>query len=236
MQNTRSRAYNADQIKSVQDWTDFNLQTIMSRFGAVLADTRIAHDPFPDSPPMPISAENTVAHRITTYLGSRIRRSIRAGFQHMAATNSLGNHRPVVIDVGNEADEVDNHTPDFALFEAHLPPGSRPNHLPGDAKPSYKWRSVWRGFETDSIPEKEYRQVLSQVNFYMKQHKARYSFIITDQEFVAVQRINDNGHLLVSEPISWETQGTAQQPRLTLLLAWWYLCMLAADEQQWRLV
>jgi len=62
----------------------------------------------------------------------------------------------------------------------------------------------------------------------MKQHHARYGYILTDRELVAIRRRDRDGNLDLSLRIPWSRQGTAQQPQLTVLLALWYLGMLAA--------
>lgn len=85
---------------------------------------------------------------------------------------------------------------------------------------------------------REYRQVFSQLNWYLKQHRARYGFILTDEELVAVKRLDNNGNLLLSQSIYWHVGGTANNPQLTVLLALWYLGMLAAQDQgpnQWSM-
>lgn len=69
----------------------------------------------------------------------------------------------------------------------------------------------------------------------MKQHHARYSFILTDCELVAIQRLDRNGNLELLASIPWTTKGTASQPRLTVLLGLRYLGMLAANDQGWFL-
>lgn len=77
----------------------------------------------------------------------------------------------------------------------------------------------------------EYRQALSQVNFYMKQHRSRYGFILTDRELVVFRRRDNNGNLELASPTPFTAGGTAQQPQLTVLMALWYLGMLAAQDQ-----
>lgn len=72
----------------------------------------------------------------------------------------------------------------------------------------------------------QYRQVLSQVNFYMNQHGSRYGFILTDQELLAFRKLNNDGNLEIAASVPWSTQGTEDQPLLTILLALWYLGML----------
>ncbi|KAL4939031.1 hypothetical protein BDV06DRAFT_225422 [Aspergillus oleicola] len=66
-----------------------------------------------------------------------------------------------------------------------------------------------------------YRQVLSQVNWCMRQHKARYGFVITDKELVVLRRVDDGGtgNLELAAPIRFTTAGTAARPQLTDLLA-----------------
>lgn len=116
------------------------------------------------------------------------------------------------------------------FFDPSLPASTRPNRLPGDAKPSYKWSMGLRNHPAAS-KETEFKQVLSQVNFYMKQHHARYRFVLTDLELVAVRRLDMNGNLQLSDYIPWTASGTALQPRLIVLLGLWYLGMLASRDQ-----
>ncbi|KAL2847039.1 hypothetical protein BJX68DRAFT_268339 [Aspergillus pseudodeflectus] len=117
------------------------------------------------------------------------------------------------------------------------PPNARPNRAPGDLKPHWKWHTNMQfGSPTEQA---EYRQALSQVNWYMKQNQTRYGFIMTDHELVAIRRLDDNGNLELSPPIPWDAQGTVAQPRMTVLLALWYLGMLASQNQgagQWKLL
>lgn len=67
----------------------------------------------------------------------------------------------------------------------------------------------------------------------MKQHHARYSFILTDSELVAVRRLDRNGNLELSNSVPWTATGTVERPSMTVLLGLWYLSMLAAHEQYW---
>ncbi|OJD18346.1 hypothetical protein ACJ73_08728 [Blastomyces percursus] len=210
-QNTRNDSYGADDINNVGHWAEFNLATIQQQYGAALAGARIADDPFQASPPRPINSETAVRSRIDAYLTNRV-------------------HTITNFDVGTMAATVDNFIPDAAVFNPSLPTNTRPNRLPGDIKPSYKWSMGLRNHPTPS-KETEFNQVLSQVNFYMKQHHARYSFVLTDLELVAVRRLDRNGNLQLSDSISWTASGTTFQPQLTVLLGLWYLSMLASRDQ-----
>lgn len=71
---------------------------------------------------------------------------------------------------------------------------------------------------------------LSQVNFYMQQHRSQYGFLLTDREFVVFQRLDDGGNLEISRSITFTTISSAENPHLTVLLALWYLGMLAVQD------
>lgn len=132
------------------------------------------------------------------------------------------------------ASTPENFIPDLAFFDPNLDAKTRANRAPGDIKPSYKWSLDQRNSPNPSI-RMEFKQALSQVNFYMKQHHARYGFIITDRELVAIRRLDMNGNLDLSASIPWTSKGTAQNPQLTVSLGLWYLGMLAANDQEWSL-
>jgi hypothetical protein len=51
--------------------------------------------------------------------------------------------------------------------------------------------------------QREYKQVLAHVNFYMDQHNARHGFIVSNIELVAVERLDRDGRLFVATPVLW---------------------------------
>ncbi|KKZ64679.1 hypothetical protein EMCG_01367 [[Emmonsia] crescens] len=125
-----------------------------------------------------------------------------------------------------------NFTPDTSYYLPELPGGTGPNRAPGDVKPSWKWSNALR--HGTPYQKQEFKQVLSQANHYMEQHQARYGFVLTNDELIAIRRQN----VELSLPIPWATRGTVQQPRLTVLLGLWYIGMLAAQDQgpeSWQL-
>ncbi|KAB8263533.1 hypothetical protein BDV32DRAFT_118826 [Aspergillus pseudonomiae] len=233
-QNTRDDNYGAGDIRNVGHWAGFNFTSIQQQYGTLLAAARIDDEPFQSSPPRPINSEAAVRSRINSYLTNRIIRALRCGFSYMQSTQQLGNFTVIHYDVGAMAATIDNYTPDFAFFNPNLEAKTRPNRLPSKIKPSYKWSLDLRNHQ-NSHSRTEFKQVLSQVNFYMKQHHARYGFIITDRELVAIRRLDRNGNLELSASIPWTTKGTTSQTRLTALLAIWYLGILAANNQDWYL-
>lgn len=233
-QNTRNDRYRARDIRHVGHWANFNLVSIQQQFGAVLTAARIPDEPLLPSPPRPINSESTVRSRIDSYLTNRVVRAFRCGFAHMISTHQMDGRTVLNYDGGTMASTPENFLPDIAIFDPNLPSNTRPNRVPGDIKPSYKWSLGMRN-DPDPRIQTEFKQVLSQINFYMLQHHARYGFILTDAELVAVRRLDRNGNLELSASIPWTTTGTAAQPRLTVLLGIWYLGMLASNNQDWFL-
>ncbi|KAJ9226839.1 hypothetical protein DTO027B5_2055 [Paecilomyces variotii] len=233
-QNTQNDQYRAADITNVGHWARFNLTSIRQQFGTVLAQARIADEPVNPSPPRPINSETAVRSRINAYLTNRITRAFRCGFAYMNSTQQLAGRTVLNYNIGTMAATPENYIPDIAIFDPTLPPTTRPNRVPGDIKPSYKWSLAQRNGPRPSI-QNEFKQVLSQVNFYMKQHHARYSFILTDAELVAIRRLDRNGNLELSPSIPWTTKGTDEGPQLTVLLGLWYLGILASRDQDWFL-
>ena len=224
--NTTNRRYSARNITNNPGfWATFNLNTIQQQYGVLLATAQITDEPFPTSPPQLANSETAIRSQVDIYLISRVRRGLRCGFAHLTQTNQLGNMSVVDYGGGTLAETIEDFTPDTAYFDPQLPARNRPNRVPGDIKPSWKWSSSLR-YQVNTV--NEFNQVLSQLNFYMKQHHARYGYILTDRELVAVQRQDRASNLDLSLRIPWSRQGTAQLPALTVLLALWYLGMLAA--------
>ena len=129
----------------------------------------------------------------------------------------------------------------------NLAASQKVNRCPGDAKVSWKWQSAWR-HANSAARQKEFKKVLAQVNFYMKQHQTRYGYTITDTELVPIRRLNNNGSLELGTSIPWSASNiyepgdpgyNANQVRyrqtLTPLLALWYLAMLAASDHGYHL-
>ncbi|PGH16821.1 hypothetical protein AJ79_01465 [Helicocarpus griseus UAMH5409] len=216
-------------IQTTAVWNGFNLNTLLPAFQNLLAQVHIMPDPMPASPPRPITAENALRSKVSEYVFPRVRRALRAAFDHLGLANQLNGLTPVSFDVGESAEIVDGFKPDTAYFEVALPAGTGPNRAPGDIKPSWKWNTP---MATDLIPgvRKEYRQALSQVNWYMKQHKARYGFLLTDVELVVFRRLDDNGNLELAPAIPFTAGGTPTQPQLTVIFALWCLGMMAAHD------
>lgn len=236
--NTMSPRYNFEDIATngVGVWTDFNITTVMQSFGTLLQSARLPADAYPGSPPPEVRSEHAVSARVFEYISPRIRRALRFTFNHMNATNQMGGRTQVFWDVGELARLPDTYKPDLSFFDGSIPlPANRPNRLPGDIKPSAKW-TFEMGTDANALKRREFRQVLSQVNYYMFQHGARYGYILTERELVAVKRLTSAhrpAHLELSQPIPWIQRGTEGAPQMSILLALWYLGMLASSDADW---
>ncbi|KAI9374778.1 hypothetical protein BJX61DRAFT_532134 [Aspergillus egyptiacus] len=119
----------------------------------------------------------------------------------------------VSFDVGEYAEIIDLFLPDTAYFDISVASGTSRNRAPGDIKPSWKWNS---NLETDPSYSwrREYRQAISQVNWYTRQHGSRYGFILTEKELVVWRRLDNFGNLELADPIPFVRGGTTAQPQL----------------------
>ncbi|KAE8133851.1 hypothetical protein BDV38DRAFT_257236 [Aspergillus pseudotamarii] len=232
--NTTNTRYSADDITYVGHWATFNLNTILHQHQAVLTNSRREDEAMPLSPPQAINSEPGLRQRFSFYMNQRVRRALRSGFDFLTTNNQLANRTVVDFGEGNLAQLIEQFTPDTAYYDPLLPAPTRPNRVPGDLKPSFKWSLALRNSPTP-YGRKQFKQALAQVNYYMKQHETHFGFILTDRELVAIRRLDRNGRLELSDSVSWITKGSECQPRLTVLLALWYLGMLASDNLQWHL-
>ncbi|PGH07900.1 hypothetical protein AJ80_07940 [Polytolypa hystricis UAMH7299] len=228
--NTTNTNYEYRDITQISAWPEFNYNLILQQYGTELNACQIMPDPMPTSPPRAIRDEPLFHARFCEYILPRIRRALRRGFEQLRLQLPARQLTPVAFDGGTAADLVLNYKPDTAFVDVNSSVGEGKNRCPGDLKVSWKWKSEWQA-SLDYGRAKEYSQVLSQVNFYMKQNGARYSFIITDTELVPVKRLSGNGHVAVATAIPWTQRGPGQ---LTVLLGLWYLGMLAASSN-WEL-
>lgn len=230
--NTTNSQYSFKDITSVNVWAEFTYYHITQRFGNMLSNTQIFIDPImPISPQVPIKAEDGFAAQFGQLIQPRVRRALRAGFQHLAPQLATMNLTAIGIGIGSSSQIIDQFRPDISFYDGTGVLGTKPNRCPGDLKVSWKWGSNW-GNSALSGERTEYLQVLAQVNFYMKQHNARYGFVLTDTELVPIKRLDANGNLLLGQAIQWQAAGPA---RLTVALGLWYLGMLAASDNDWQL-
>ncbi|KAL2859133.1 uncharacterized protein BJX67DRAFT_59449 [Aspergillus lucknowensis] len=228
--NTTNPQYDAEDITQIASWPEFSYPTIIQRYGGLLNSTQIRPDPF-TSPPAPLRDEPTFHLRFSDLVMNRVRRGLRAGFEQLEPELRIRHLSKVTIDGGGSAQIINQFRPDAAFIVVGASLSTGVNRAPGDLKVSWKWKSSMR-FSQDLADQREYKQVLAQVNFYMEQHKARHGFILSNAELVAVKRLDTNGRLSVATPIPWSSGGAG---RFSVLLGLWYLGMLAAEDNNWSL-
>ncbi|KAK2749726.1 hypothetical protein FQN55_002962 [Onygenales sp. PD_40] len=228
--NTTNMNYEYRDITQISVWPEFNYSLILQQYGTDLDTLQIVSNPMPTSPPRAIRDESLFHNRFCEYILPRMRKALRGGFEQLGPQLPALQLTPVAFDGGSAADLVLNFKPDMAFVAVNSTVGSGKNRCPGDLKVSWKWKSEWRE-SLIFLQAREYRQVLSQINFYMKQNGARYGFVITDTELVPVKRLSEDGHVAVATAIPWTQRGPGQ---LTVLLGLWYLGMLAASSN-WEL-
>jgi hypothetical protein len=146
--NTTNDQYNWRQINSVGQWSEFTYTRIIQRYGTVLQQAQVASEPMPNSPPQPINTEPMFAVRFTTYIQSRLRRALRAGFQQLLPQLASQHLTSITVDIGDAAAIIDNFRPDIAFFRDGSTLNSSPNRCPGDLKVSWKWGSDWATAES----------------------------------------------------------------------------------------
>ncbi|KAF8530010.1 hypothetical protein BU17DRAFT_59790 [Hysterangium stoloniferum] len=70
---------------------------------------------------------------------------------------------------------------------------------------------------------------VSQVQYYTYQYEVQYGYLISDTGFRCFQwEASLHGRVLLSPPIKWDAKGE----QLTLMLALWYLHLLAANDNR----
>lgn len=104
----------------------------------------------------------------------------------------------VTIDGRGSARIIDQFRPDAAFIIVGASLSTGVNRAPGDLN-SWKWRSEMQ-FSQNLADNREYMQVLAQVNFYMDQHNARHGFILSNLELVPAKRLDGHGRLAVATP------------------------------------
>lgn len=115
----------------------------------------------------------------------------------------------MTLDEGGSAAIIGQYRPDTAFVVVGGNYATSHNRTSGDLKLSWKWRASMSNSASLS-DQKDYKQVLAQVKFYMDQHHARHAFILTNAKFVAVKRLDGNGRLALADAIPRTSGGVGQ--------------------------
>ncbi|OAA66025.1 hypothetical protein ISF_03863 [Cordyceps fumosorosea ARSEF 2679] len=240
---TSNKLFEIAAVREIRAWPEFSLQNIVNRFGNLLNNVQIATDVQPVTPPPRFAAEDYLRELVAIYADRPVRRALASTFEHMTADPNhpdpdLAGRTPTTLGAGSSAKLISKFVPDRAIYDPSL---DEPiNRLPGEIKPSWKWKWDWAIAEGSARSSMALVR-LSQLTFYMLQQGyrephsgARYGYMLTDQELVAFRKISRRV-ICMSERVPWGGQQGNGPERLTVLLALWYLGMLASDDDDWNL-
>lgn len=225
-----------DDITAIDTWEEFNYAHIIQEYGKTLNDlqTKVETDLEERFWGFRFPNKATFIFNVWALFFERLTPALQVSFKEFASQVPESNLTSVVVTQAYEAAPTKTYTPDLAIIADHLFDGlgdrnSRPNRAPGWVNVSWKWKSAWRN--SDEMRKTFYLLGLSRAKLYMELCGTRYGFILTNEEFVAIKRDDASGRLALSESIPWTSGGTG---KMSLLLALWYLCMLAA-KPDWKL-
>ncbi|KAA8914064.1 hypothetical protein FN846DRAFT_927751 [Sphaerosporella brunnea] len=223
--NTRAEEYSWEDVAyPVRLWTEFTAAACTARFATELHERFVVAESVFVSPQKGGHRGKTV--RTESGVGDFLTRTVSAQVNRALDASGLAILACAGADHKETADRVGVlETPGDGDLEMRVV---------GDHKVSWKWRSEWRDEKYRSHKDVEYRQVLSQVAFYMRRHGCRWGYVLTDREFVAIARDEARGvgALMVSEAVQWDSHG---QPWGIALALWYLHAMAAADDEQWRM-
>ncbi|CEJ54427.1 hypothetical protein PMG11_00740 [Penicillium brasilianum] len=249
--NTKSQNYKYSDITTIRDWDGFALPEIKSNFQSLLMQAEIVPR-LPSTTPREINSELELAYIFAETVHPLVRRGLLCGFEDLGADELLEEEGRTPVILGSSGDlhtPREKGYPDLMFWSENENRLERHGRLPGDIKLSHKWNMDMR--YSNRHLQNEFRQVLSQVNFYMVQTVARYGFVLTDRELVVIRRSTDKdgnsikGSLDLAKPIPWNSGLPAYDPtsgnqrarrvRFTVPLALWYLGMMASNDEDWGL-
>ncbi|KAJ8059163.1 hypothetical protein OCU04_012137 [Sclerotinia nivalis] len=208
--NTISRSHGWDytDIRCAESWDQFSLETLTNRFGP-LFDLRISSSSLQDKVPgnyLKIRSEHRLEILLHMTRLTRVNIALQYVNKHLIRNEQLSNRFERLLErhAISPGLQYGAGKPDltFHLYADHdqLSPLAV-----GDIKLSAKWSyDRWKSpILQDRV---DFRQVLAQINYYMRNRKCRYAVVITEVECVAVYRVPGfNGWLKLSEPfpVDW---------------------------------
>jgi hypothetical protein len=218
----------------VKTWGEFNFETMMAKFAVPLQSLTRGTYPLVETPPPIIRDEMQLQFSLVRLFWPVLSSALRA-------TQWPSGYSNVRIDIGQKVFTCDRYTPDRAAFvkdEEEDSDDEKPfARGVGEVKLYRKFKAEYR-YSRDPYEVSEYRQVLSQLQYYMNERNSRYGFVITERELLAIRRTPKFGWLEVSHPIPLlpSEASSAASPRLTPICALWYLHALIAEDNGWNIV
>jgi hypothetical protein len=207
--NTTSRSYEWDytDIRRVESWDLFCLETLRIRFGS-LFDLRILSTSLVEvvlDNYLNIRSEHQLEILLHMTRFTRVNIALKSINIHLSQT-------PHLLDTFDKISE--RHVispglqygagkPDLA-FHLYTDQAQLCPITVGDIKLYAKWSyNRWKSLSLED--HIDFRQVLAQINYYMRMRKCRYAIAITEVECTAIYRVPGyNGWLKLSEPFPVE--------------------------------
>ncbi|KAJ8120562.1 hypothetical protein ONZ43_g2759 [Nemania bipapillata] len=209
-------------VRQIRQWSDFNLNTILSLPGASALLNCPVPAPLLPNPPLLIYASYFIPK-----LNSALALFTQRAIQFSVPTMKNGSQHDHLI-VGNMAGESSTAA---AIF------GGKPTaRVVGLVKSFDRFNTGMR--VEGNVKRVEYLRGLAHLHHVMREHGTRYGFILTEIELVLVRNGAEGtphfGYLEVTRvqlaPPQANDEDEEESIPLTACLALWGLCMLAGDE------
>ncbi|TGJ64450.1 hypothetical protein EYR41_010503 [Orbilia oligospora] len=209
-------------VRNTRQWNTFNLQNIL----ATPDLDRLLRMPIPQAELSEPFIDDEILHQGDRIAFLTIVRDYFCAKVTAALSQSIGtrSHQSLSMVLGSEL----GSSADIAgVYQSP----SRPNgqiRVAGFVKSCREWNTMMQAGGDEK--RREFLQVLSQLQRYMREHNTRYGYVLTEQELVCVRLATDAenrpifGCLDIANPIQWNQHGTN---RLTICLSLWFLHFLA---------
>ena len=218
-------------IRNVDAWDDFNVETIMAVPGfdkllnIPVNDTAFPKPYVPNSRLFPES-EAALVEVVRDFYVTKVNATMKVtqGSRYISMRTNKDRDGPAFLS---------NYQDDYEKTIT----GNGRGRVVGIVRPYERWNSGMRNEQ--GWNKILYLEGLSALHYHMRQHQCRYGFIMTETELVCARAGMDDtpyfGHLELSPVIE-----TRSQEGLTACLALWFLHMLAKEDPllgqcSWRL-
>jgi len=236
--NTTSRSHEWDytDIRRIESWDLFCLETLRIRFGSLL-DLRISRTSLLEVVPdnyLNIHSELQLEILLHMTRFTRVNIALQSLNIHL-------NQTPHLLDTFCKVSERQVISPGLQYaaskpdltFHLYTDQGQFCAIAVGDVKLYAKWS--FDRWKSSSLEDRmDFRQVLAQINYYMRKRRCRYAIAITEVECIAIYRVPGfNGWLKLSEPfpVPWTNSSGGDSEVMTADVALFGLSLWA----QWEM-
>lgn len=222
------RKFPSNEIHKVEPWQDFNYDKVLQQHSKALTEIKVRPHVFYNDKKH-IYSPSSLRNALLVTLDMRVGYILRRTFVYLSENDQMEGKIALGYDAGQMAPSLEALRPDLSYRLAEYDPARQNSHAPGMVKVSWRWDTKSTASGKPWYLRKKYQSMMGEIGAHMRANRTRYGFFISDNTFVAIRKVA-KGEFQVSDPISWETYGTDEEPRMTVLMAMWYLGMLAANE------